>query len=266
MNHRLNNFRFILFSSLLASSHLVSASVSDAKKVLAESDISSIQAEMVQDSPSSESCLLTPSVDIQVASPVVGVIQDVKVKRGDRVKKRQVLVRLHSEVERATLKLNKAQTDYGKRTILRNKDLYKRKLISEQEKDEIIMNNQIYGYEMQQTRALIEQKTVRSPVNGIVVETFLDRGEYVGEEPIMQIVQLDPLYVEVVLPASRFGTVKKGDSAQVTLASPLNSSHTAKVVIADPVLDAASGTFGVRLELSNPDYALPAGLKCQVDL
>ena len=131
-------------------------------------------------------------MDIQIASPVVGVIDLVRVKRGDRVKKGDVLVQLRSEVEQATLRLNQAQTEYGKRTIERNRDLYQRNLISEQEKDEIIINNQIYGYEMEQTQAQLTQKTIRSPVTGIVVETFLDQGEYVGEEPIMQVVQLDP--------------------------------------------------------------------------
>jgi hypothetical protein len=35
-------------------------------------------------------------------------------------------------------------------------------------------------------------------------------------------------------------------------------------VIVDRVVDAASGTFGVRLELSNSDLRLPAGRKCNV--
>ena len=36
------------------------------------------------------------------------------------------------------------------------------------------------------------------------------------------------------------------------------------VTVVDQVFDAASGTIGVRLELPNPGYAIPAGLKCQV--
>lgn len=240
-----------------------SAELSEAKQLLAEPSL--LESEKVDKKGTQQaSCLLTPSIDIQIASPVIGVIKRVRVKRGDRVKKNQVLVELHSEVEKATLKLNEAQSDYGKRTIERNEDLYSKKLISEQEKDEIIMNNKIYSYEKQQTEALIEQKIIRSPVDGVVVDTFLDPGEYVGEEPIMQVVNLDPLYVEVVLPSTSFGTVKKGDVAEVTLDAPLNSTHKAKVIITDPVLDAASGTFGVRLELDNPSYKLPSGLKCKI--
>jgi hypothetical protein len=38
----------------------------------------------------------------------------------------------------------------------------------------------------------------------------------------------------------------------------------ATVKIVDRVIDARSGTFGVRLELPNSDYTIPSGLHCQV--
>jgi hypothetical protein len=34
--------------------------------------------------------------------------------------------------------------------------------------------------------------------------------------------------------------------------------------VVDQVLDAASGTFGVRLALPNPGQQLPAGIRCKV--
>jgi multidrug efflux pump subunit AcrA (membrane-fusion protein) len=37
------------------------------------------------------------------------------------------------------------------------------------------------------------------------------------------------------------------------------------VSIVDRVIDAASGTFGVRLTMPNPGHAVPAGLKCMVE-
>ncbi|WP_372742246.1 efflux RND transporter periplasmic adaptor subunit [Neptunomonas sp.] len=209
-------------------------------------------------------CLLTPSLDILIASPIAGVIESVLVKKGGLVKEGEVLVKLRSEVEQATLKLNRAQAAYGQRTIKRNTELYQKNLISEQEKDEIIINNRLFGYEAEQTRALLKQKTIRSPLAGVVVETFLDPGEYVGEDPILNVVQLDPLYVEVVVPAKYYGEIAKGGIANVVLDKPWNSTHQATVDIVDQVLDAASGTFGVRLNLANPDYQLPAGLKCDI--
>jgi hypothetical protein len=55
-----------------------------------------------------------------------------------------------------------------------------------------------------------------------------------------------------------------GMRAQIIPEAPIGGKYTAIVKIVDRVLDAASGTFGVRLELPNPDNRLPAGIKCKV--
>ena len=41
--------------------------------------------------------------------------------------------------------------------------------------------------------------------------------------------------------------------------------RTANVIVVDRVIDAASNSFRVRLELPNPDNALPPGLRCKVE-
>lgn len=51
--------------------------------------------------------------------------------------------------------------------------------------------------------------------------------------------------------------------AEVTLLEPIGGSYQASEKVVDRVLDAASGTFGVRLVLPNPDYRLPAGIRCE---
>ena len=80
----------------------------------------------------------------------------------------------------------------------------------------------------------------------------------------MRVVQLDPLNVEVVVPVSLYGRIAKGSSAVVRPEAPFNREYSAKVVIVDRVVDAASGTFGLRLELPNPKGEVPGGLKCEV--
>jgi hypothetical protein len=54
------------------------------------------------------------------------------------------------------------------------------------------------------------------------------------------------------------------DTARVVMAEPVNHTVTATVTVVDQVFDAASGTFGVRFDLPNPDGSLPAGQRCRV--
>ncbi|WP_232315256.1 efflux RND transporter periplasmic adaptor subunit [Aquincola tertiaricarbonis] len=60
------------------------------------------------------------------------------------------------------------------------------------------------------------------------------------------------------------GRVKTGMRGEVSLEAPLSGRHAALVTVVDRVVDSASGTFGVRLELPNPNGELPAGVKCRV--
>ena len=46
---------------------------------------------------------------------------------------------------------------------------------------------------------------------------------------------------------------------------PVGGTYTAEAEVVDPVIDAASDTFGVRLILPNPHHTIPAGIRCTVD-
>jgi hypothetical protein len=65
------------------------------------------------------------------------------------------------------------------------------------------------------------------------------------------------------MPLELFGTLSKGDHYQVRL-QHLESIHPVKVINVDSIIDAASSTFRVRLQLDNPEYRIPSGLKCQL--
>jgi multidrug efflux pump subunit AcrA (membrane-fusion protein) len=97
-----------------------------------------------------------------------------------------------------------------------------------------------------------------------VVERLKSPGEFVEDKPILRIAQLDPLRVEVIVPVARFGTITTGMRAEVTPELSKRRKYIAQVTIVDKVVDAASGTFGVRLELPNPGNFIPGGLRCSL--
>lgn len=82
----------------------------------------------------------------------------------------------------------------------------------------------------------------------------------------MTIAQLDPLRIEVVLPARLFGSIQAGDTAEIEPELESGESLIASVEIVDHLLDSHSGTFGVLLVLEKSGFAIPAGQKCRVDL
>jgi len=210
-------------------------------------------------------CIIEPHVEVEVSSPVAGVVEAVEVRRGDDVKKGQVLLRLVSGVELAALELAKARADFAQRKNARNADLVEERLISSNDKDQIETEELLARLELREARERLALRTIRSPIDGVVADVDVSPGEYVSDGEIMRLAQLHPLNVEVVVPVAAFGRVARGMEATVHPEPPFDGERTATVVIVDRVVDAASGTLGVRLELPNPDRALPGGLKCSVE-
>ena len=83
---------------------------------------------------------------------------------------------------------------------------------------------------------------------------------------MLRIARLDPLRVEVFVPIALYGQVAVGQRAVVTPEAPINRPLEGRVIVVDRVADAASSTFGVRLEIPNPGHRVPGGLKCKVRL
>jgi RND family efflux transporter MFP subunit len=235
-------------------------------------------------------CLLKPKQVIQVSSPVFGVLASVLVDRADNVKTGQVVARLVATVEEAQVAIdqlrakNTTQIEVAKVDLGWNQRMLERKLkLSEHgytkkndideyqtkiEQDKIAIrkaedDRNLATLELTRSEAQLNLKIIKSPVDGVVTDINLRPGEYVYENtPIMTIAQIDPLNVDLVLPSSRYGDIKEGMKAKLKLQTPVDAIYTATVDAIDPVIDAASDTFRVRLVLPNPDYSIPAGIRC----
>jgi RND family efflux transporter MFP subunit len=237
-------------------------------------------------------CVITPSMEVKLASAVSGLLTLVPVARGDIVSAGEVVAVIESrgqevELELAELRaasaieveIAKARLKLARERAQRVSMLFDRAVVSQERLQELRAEQQLAELEQQQAqmnhRAAQLQKelaavnlalrSIKSPIDGLVVKRLLSPGEFVHQEAqVLHLAQMDPLYVEAYLPATMLPLVIKGGSATVYPQEPVGGAYAAEVSVVDHLLDAASGTFGVRLELPNPDRRLPAGLRCEV--
>jgi RND family efflux transporter MFP subunit len=241
-------------------------------------------------------CLIEPTQTVDIKSPVVGLLQKMTVRRGDTVHEGQELAYLESSAETAAtaLALFKSEMtapttsaenkiEYARRKYQRRKEMRAENFISEQELDEAeselklaeselkmaIENKELAKLEWQQQNSLLNLRIIHSPFDGVVVEQNIYPGEVVEpggqKENILKLAQLNPLRVYVILPMSAFGKVTTGMQVNVTPELPIGGNYRGAVKIIDRVVDAASGTFGVFLEVANPKLTVPAGVKCKAE-
>lgn len=238
-------------------------------------------------------CMLQPHQMVQVGTAAPGVIRSMTVDRGDFVKKGQPLVQLNAAVERAALAVARERAsqsgelvaargahDLAKREAQRAADLVEENFVSRTFYDKQRAEAQVAAgrgtqaqekirlaeRELALANAQLSQRTVYSPIDGVVVERFASPGEYVEQKPVLRIAGIDPLRVDVLVPAAAFGQVSLGAKASVVPELINRKALVATVTSVDRVVDAASNTFRVRLELPNPGGALPPGLRCKADL
>ena len=240
-------------------------------------------------------CLIEAHQTVEIRSPVEGVIHKVYVDRGALVRRGQTLFELESDVERANLEVaryrsqmvgriesSRNRVTFATRKLERAQELHGQNFVAAQTRDEsetekrlaeselkdAIENQEMARLEYRRAADQLKLRSALSPFDGYVVERMLHPGDLAesgaGRKPILRLAQLDPLRVEVVLPQAAYGRVQLGT---VVLVSPegMDDKHKARVTVVDKVIDAASSTFGVRLELTNPQGRLPAGMRCSAE-
>ena len=241
-------------------------------------------------------CIIEPRQVLELRSPIEGLIERIDVDRGDLVKKGQVVAVLDTAVDQVAatmakqrsqmegaIRAGESRVEFTEKKTVRIKQLKQQNYISDESRDEAaaekhlaeaelqdaLDNRRLAELEYQRQMEIIRLKTIRSPVNGVVTERILNPGELaeagVGRKPILKLAEIEMLYVEVLLPVQLYQQVQRGMAVDVVPEIPVGAHYRAKVKVIDRVIDTASGTFVVRLELPNLDRALPAGIRCRAN-
>lgn len=244
-------------------------------------------------------CMIEPAQVVDVRSPVIGLLERVHVRRGQAVRRGELLVTIESSVEMsaASTAQFKAQTQgalaqaqarvaASKAKAQRMEDLHLEEFVSAQARDDALAeykqaqtellvareNAELSKLEAQQAVDQLHRRTIRSPFDGVVMDQFLFPGALVdsgdGKKPILKIAQTHPLVVRAILPYRYFPMARVGARAVVLPEPPFNLGGQAEIGVGiktvDRVIDSAAGTFGVYLELPNARQALPGGIRCKL--
>ena len=239
-------------------------------------------------------CMIQARQNVEIRSSVEAVIESVRVRRGEFIKRGQVVATLESGPERAALalaksratnqgdiKLSEARLDIATKKLKRAEDLFKQNFISANSRDEAEAefrlaseellrareSQHLASLEAQRAAEVLALRTIRSPITGVVVDVMRRPGEFGAisfKDPIMTLAEIHPLHVETILSSNLYGKVRQGQRAIVMPEAPIGGQYQTTVSVVDRVVDAASGTMGVRLELANPKGEIPAGVRCRV--
>jgi RND family efflux transporter MFP subunit len=237
-------------------------------------------------------CLIEAHRTVKLATPTPGVIARVMVDRGQAVSRGMVVAELFSAVEESelhaarlkaaddsTVRIKTAKRDVTAAKFARLRQLGgSAQFVSATAREEAEADakaaeadlkaaqvaQQMAVNDVQLAQAKLDLRRIVAPADGIVTERTLSAGEYGYEQQaVLTMVELNPLNVEMFLPASEYGSLRIGQPVEIHPQTPIGGVYKGSVEVIDRVLDSRSGTFGVLVTLPNPDLSLPAGIRCE---
>lgn len=203
-----------------------------------------------------------PNRVAKAAFAEAGVIAELGVREGARVKEGDVLARLNSETLAQDLRIAEEQLRLQQLRFDQIKGLFEGGNGSKEEFERNKSDLAIAELRVKRILAQLDDRTLRAPFPGIVTKINLEVSESVSaaQTEVMTIVQLDSLRVTLNLPVPAVEGLETGGEAALLLDG--KQKVAGRVEFVSPVIDAASRTVRVTFLIPNADGGLRSGVRC----
>jgi len=193
-----------------------------------------------------------------------GIVEEV-VSQGTRVETGDMIAQLSSDDRQARLARSQAQLASAERDYRAAEQLAERGVGPQAEAEARLAQLEAARAELRAIELEIGNTTLEAPISGTVNRVLAEAGAFVslGGE-VVEIIDNDPLLAVVHVQQAQISNVREGMEARVGFIG--GSAKDGNVRFVSPIADAATRTFRVEVEISNPDRELPAGLSAEVTI
>jgi HlyD family secretion protein len=232
---------------------------------------------------------------VAVAPRAAGRLQEIYVRLGDRVTRGQRIARIEDfelreqikqaeaaqEVSQATIRQREADLQLAKTNVDRSRSLYERQLLPKQTLDDNEARYQSAQAQLDLARAQANQSKARldelqinlgntiivSPVNGFIARRAVDVGASVGQNaPVVDVVDISRVRLVANVVEKDLEQLEAGDITKVQVDAYPGETFTGRIARVSPVLDPATRTAPIEIEIPNPDFRLKPGMYARVGI
>jgi len=238
---------------------------------------------------------LRPKEQVEVTAKATGRLEKINFELGDRVQKGDLIAELEDDelqqqvnranaslaVTRASSAQRAAELEYSKAHLARAESLLKEGLIPKSDFESRLTATQVAEAQLQLARAQerqvqaeiselkirLAQTKIYSPLSSVVARRHVDVGALLNpSSPIVTLVNLSTMVVQANVPERDVAKLRVGSQASVEVDAFLDRKFSGKVARISPVLDAATRSATVEVEIPNPDAGLKAEMFARVML
>jgi len=236
----------------------------------------------------SASGVVKPINRIEIKSKASGQIKSLPVNEGDQVKKGDLIALLDQKDEassvalaEADLLIAEAEWKQAKQRFSRRNALYKKKIISEEERDEIALKLAVSkGKRVQAATALdrarerLSDAVVRAPMDGMILQKYVEEGQIIasglsnvsGGTPIVDIAAMRSVYIEAGIDEVDIGKIDLRQSAMIVAESYPHLKFQGEVIRIAPEAKIEQNVtlFNVIVQVENKGNRLKSGMNVQI--
>jgi RND family efflux transporter MFP subunit len=255
---------------LLGSCGQSDAQTGDAAKSAAVPSMS-VQIEEVHLIPFTDVIQVTGIIkgrdDVMLSPEEGGVIRQWLVEKGQPVKKGDIIGVLNDDVIKATYEAAAAQWNLAETNFAMQQKIYAEKAISELQYKSALYNRDAAKAQADLARARLERTRLRSPINGVLNDTFADAGEFAPPAlPVAHIVNLENLKVSAEVSERYIGTFQVGNGARVILDAFPEDTIEARVSYVGSAVNSSNRSLPVEMLIGNSGLRLKPEMIAKVKI
>ena len=210
---------------------------------------------------------LLPNESVDIQSEIDGTVAGIHFQEGERVEKGQLLVSLDERKLAAAVAEAEASFELSKANFARAQELFRDRLISKQEFDQLSAAFQTSEAGLELKRQQLKDARIIAPFSGVNGARQVSPGQVISKNTVLQsLTQLDPLKGEVNGPERHAGAVRVGQTVAVRVAAFAKEEFTGEIYFISPQVDPGTRTLLVKALIPNKHFRLKPGMFASLNL
>jgi HlyD family secretion protein len=232
---------------------------------------------------------------VAVAPRTAGRLQEMYVRLGDRVSRGQRIAKIEDfeiveqvkqaeaaqEVSLATIRQREADLKLAETNVVRSRSLFERQLLPKQTLDDnearylaSVAQLDLARAQTTQSKARLDElrinlanTVITSPVNGFVARRAADPGAFVSQNaPVADVVDITMVRLVANVVEKDLKQLESGNTANVQVDAFPGETFSGRIARVSPVLDPATRTAPIEVEIPNPTFRLKPGMYARVGI
>jgi membrane fusion protein (multidrug efflux system) len=198
---------------------------------------------------------------VDVYTKVSGIIIDLKVEEGNYINKGQLLAKIEEEDYKLEEAAAKASYEKTKRDFERSDTMFKDKLLSENDYEQVRYNYEQAKITWERAKVRLGNTNIIAPISGILSSRTIKYGDYITPNmKVFSIVDMNTLITRVYIPEKDIVNIKMNQTAIITSDALGDKEFEGRIKIINPVVDPNTGTVKVTIALKGYANILKPGM------